>query len=225
MSTTPQSPSNSHSDSQSEASYAVKQAGCVDVIEVEEILERPAEANKLRLLTHDIEPACYRIIAGNLLPVKKAYKIQLRNAVDFEDGDILTLVIRIPTELGDYDVNKAAVIVEFDPSDTPLPWANTIEAYLAIDAKEGCFDIAANALGGVALPSTVTYSCGWVEFKFNFELTQDLSKVCHLEYSICFGKLPMDNVNVKCNRKPRDSKFKYDADACLYIKTHAAVIA
>lgn len=213
MSTTPQSPSNSHSDSQSEASYAIKQAGCVDVIEVEEILERPIVSAVYRLLTHDIEPACYRIIASNLLPVKKAYKIKLRNAVDFKNNDILYLVIRIPTELGDYDVNKSAVELQ--------SWFVSAKAYLAIDAKEGCFDIASSIVNNEA-NSAVTYSCGWVEFKFRFDLSlsHDLSKVCHLEYSICFDKLAMDNVNVKCNRKPRDSKFNYDADACLYILTN-----
>ena len=199
-------PANSNNSSHSEPIDDTE--GCIEFIDVDEILDRPltpdAGESALILLTHDIQQPCYRIVAGKLSPVKKSYGIQLRNKIDLKAGDVVTLVLKIPAEMGHYSFG----------SDLPV----NPSAFLAIEAEEGCFTLQSAAVG--ATGSTVDDRCGWITLKllFTVPLNTSYSKICKLEYSLCFDGVELVDNRVNCKTSHhRDSKFPYVAEACLYL--------
>ena len=153
-------PANSNTSSHSET--IDDSEGCIEFIDVEEILDRPltpvaGQIPAFILLTHDIQQPCYRIVAGKLSPVKKSYGIELRNKIDLKDADIVTLVLKIPAEMGHYSFGTALPV--------------SVEAFLAIEAEEGCFTLPNKST------SSIVNGCGWITLKLVFTADKSYSKI------------------------------------------------
>ena len=101
-------------------------------IECTNILNRPTEIGQYLLLTKDIQLPCFRIIGKKLEPVKKSYKINLRNEIDILTTDTITLDVKIPIELGDYEIPKISSLTFIRPYMFPTIPNNVAKMYIVI---------------------------------------------------------------------------------------------
>ena len=174
----------------------------IEIIDGRNRLLRP-DTNFLTL-TKDIQRPCYRIIGGKLQPNKKKYKIKLLNKIDLKIDDILTLVLKLPTEIGNYEIQSSS-------NSTPI---KNISSWLSFESEEGCFSIEADS------SSTVTHACGWITFNLIFIVQDvDMHKICKMKYSLCFDPTDLINKNVSCITNEHNTIIKYESNSCLYINT------
>ena len=185
-------------------------SSCFEIIEVENILQNPGPGEKLLLLSKDIQRPCFRVRCEKLEAVKKSYNIKLRNQINLNKGDTLKLEIKIPIEIGKHEI-------------TSIPDAIDLKliGYLNIEAAEKCVSINTGDKGGAA---TMVIKCGWVIIHFEFQIPDaantdiDFTKICKMEYTLCFDKFDISNNSVSCDID-RNAKISYDNDICLHLKT------
>ena len=180
-------------------------------IECSKILHRPTETGKYLLLTKDIQFPCFRIIGKKLEPVKKSYKINLRNEIDILTTDTITLDVKIPIEFGDYEIPKTSSLTFIRSlmfGDVPK---NKAKMYIVIKSNEGCCQYVSDI--------TTTFACGWLTLNGTFTPLYNMTKVCEFEYSICFDPIRLNDKKIICDETPVYYKTKYKGDACLFIKT------
>ena len=207
---------------------------CVEIIDVEEIVQRPTESGKTILLTENIQLPCFRVIGGKLEPVKKSYKIKLPNMIRAHPHDQLYLEFKIPVEIGDYEIPPDVKLRDRDfealySVTDPNQFYGKLD--VTIKSEQGCFTH--NSLGRSL---TCVYSCGWLTFKYkqvgspqqllgyvikNFTIPAiEPLDFCELEYSIYFDPIEMIDKRVICENKLKNHKIKYNGSACLILIRH-----
>ena len=163
-------------------------------------------------LTKDIESPSFRIIAGKLEPVKKLYNISLPNEMQFLNNDWLILILRIPTEIDEYEIiNNDDIFTNLD-------------AKLIIDSNQGVTLVDASYNENSTHYIKYIYACGWITLFIPFNIGEsvgpniNINGICNMQYAIYYDSFDLYNKNTLCYSKSRYYKLDYTQNACLYFE-------
>lgn len=190
--------------------------GCVDIITINESqIVRPAENCSISL-SCDVEKPCFTIRNGYLDPVLKCYKIRFPNAIELKAGDEFSICIRVPRTIKG---NKYEYLIH-ENVDTENTYASVF-----IRGTDDCqkFDHD-DSTDAADVTTEASLDCGWLQFKLDFTLTEDLGDVCELEYAICFPTLKLTSLTreCECDELNEQERILYNCDPCVVLSVPPA---
>ena len=122
---------------------------------------------------------CFFIKNHYLYPLEKSYSMKLTNPVSVNQGNELSLKLKIPKQI--FSENYIYELKDFDKK------VKNLSGGIQIKSSDGCIN--SKLENGIEVQD----HCGWIVIKLTYT-TPEICNICEINYSICFNHFKLKTI-------------------------------